>query len=514
MHKNHPSLQKDTFSWGILLSFVFLKFLIHLLSITVFAYGIFRDELYYLACASRPAIGYVDHPPLSIWILNVNRLLLGDSLTAIRLLPALLGAATVFMAGLIVRELKGGRTALVLTGISITLCPIILSMNSLYSLNSLDIFFWTLAAWVLIKLYKTPEPKLWILTGFILGLGLLNKISMGWFVLGFGAVILLTNLRTFLKTKWPYITAVIVLLCFSPYLIWNMQHNFAHLEFMSNAVKWKYGGMNPLIFLSNQFLLMSPFGFILWLLGLIGIVGNKGLKPYRPIAVVGLTTMAILIINWHSKPEYLSPTIPMMMAGGALLAEQTFKKWVNLLFMLFLVLGIIIAPLALPLLPVKAFIEFNQTLGLTPANTESKELSELPQHYADRFGWENMAKQVSEVYESLPDSLIDKAVVFTQNYGEAAALEYYQKKYPLPPVLCLHNNYWLWGWKQTEKSLDTVLLLGGKREDHIDNFESVEPVTIIRCRYCMPYENNLTLFLCKHLIDDFRDIWNKEKHFI
>jgi hypothetical protein len=283
---------------------------------------------------------------------------------------------------------------------------------------------------------------------------------------------------------------------------------------MSNASKWKYGGMNPLVFLSNQFLLMSPFGFILWLLGMLGIVRNKGLKQYRPLAVIGLTTVAILIINWHSKPEYLSPTIPMMMAGGALLAEKIFKKWVNLLFMLLLGLGIIITPLALPLLPVKTFIEYNQTLNLTSANTESKELSELPQHYADRFGWENMAKQVSEVYKSLPDSLKTNALVLTQNYGEAAALEYYQKKYPLPPVLSLHNNYWLWGLKQAGKSFDTVLLLGGKREDHIDNFESVESVKTIQCHYCMPYENNLTLFLCKNFKNNFEEIWNKEKHFI
>jgi len=286
------------------------------------------------------------------------------------------------------------------------------------------------------------------------------------------------------------------------------------LEFMHNASKWKYGGMNPIIFLSDQFLLMSPFGFILWLFGIFGIVWNKDLKQYRPVTIIGFTTLLILIINWHSKPEYLSPTIPMIMAGGALFVERTFKKWLSILFVLLIGIGIVIIPLALPMLPVQTFIKFNQALGLTPANTESKELNELPQHYADMFGWENMAKQVSEVYESLPDTEKTDAVVFTQNYGEAAALEYYQKKYPVPQVLCLHNNYWIWGWKHAGKSMNTVLLLGGQIEDHVDNFESVEPIEIIRCQYCMPYENNLTLFLCKNFKDDFKEIWNNEKHFI
>lgn len=514
MEKNYQIFKKENYSQWIILIFVFFKLFIHILSNTVFAYGIFRDEFYYLACANHLDIGYVDHPPLSIWILNANRFLFGDSLIAIRFLPALFGASSIYLAGLIVRELKGGKIALVLTGISITVCPILLAMNNLYSMNSIDIFLWTLGAWIFIKLFKTQKPKYWILMGFIIGLGLLNKISMGWFAMGFALAILLTNLRVSLKTKWPYITAIIAFLCFSPYLIWNIQNNFAHLEFMHNASKWKYGDMNPIVFLSDQFLLMSPFGFGLWLLGIFGIFWRNDLKQYRPVAIIGFTTIVILIINWHSKPEYLSPTIPMIMAGGALFVERTFKKWLSLLFVLLIGIGIIIVPLALPMLPVQTFIKFNQALGITPANTESKELNELPQHYADMFGWENLAKQVSAAYESLPDAEKNEAVVFTQNYGEAAALEYYRKKYPLPQVLCMHNNYWIWGWKHAGKSLNTVLLLGGQLEDHVDNFESVEPIEIIRCQYCMPYENNLTLFLCKNFKDDFKEIWNNEKHFI
>ena len=43
-------------------------------------YGIFRDELYYIACARRLAWGYVDHPPLSIALLK----LAGDGAVAIK----------------------------------------------------------------------------------------------------------------------------------------------------------------------------------------------------------------------------------------------------------------------------------------------------------------------------------------------------------------------------------------------------------------------------------------------
>jgi hypothetical protein len=504
----------DALHLWIILTFVFLKLLLHLMSNSIFAYGIFRDEFYYLACASHPDIGYVDQPPLSIWILTVYRALFGDSLFVIRLLPALLGALTVYLTGRIVLELKGGAIALILTSIATTLSPILLSMNNLYSMNSIDIFLWALGAWIFLKLIQTHETKYWIIMGVVIGLGLLNKISMAWFAIGFGLAILLTDLRISLKTRWPYFTALIALLCFSPFIIWNIQHDFAHLEFMANATKWKYSGMNPVIFLKEQFLLLLPLGFIIWLLGIFGLFWKKEWQSYRPIAIIGLTTLIILLINWHSKPEYLSPTIPMIMAGGALFVARYVKKWIAIALMVLMATGIFVVPLAIPMLPVETFIAYNQTLGLTPTNTESKELSALPQHYADMFGWEEMAQQISNAYEPLPDSMKTGAVIAVQNYGEAAALEYYQKKYPLPPVICPHNNYWLWGWQYADKPLETVFILGGRIEDHVDDFESVEAIGTIRCRYCMPYENNQILFLCKTFKNDFKKVWKEEKHFI
>ncbi len=83
--------------------------LLHLL--TNGSYGMFRDEFYYLACADHPAWGYVDHPPLSIALLIVNRAIVGDSVEAIRILPGLLGVILLFTSAAIARELGGGRFA-------------------------------------------------------------------------------------------------------------------------------------------------------------------------------------------------------------------------------------------------------------------------------------------------------------------------------------------------------------------------------------------------------------------
>src|SRR5690242_21520153 len=87
----------------------FGKLLLHLL--TAARYGIFRDELYYLACSEHLAAGYVDQPPLIALIAWFARHVLGTSLFALRLLPALAGAATVWLTGKLVREMGAGRTA-------------------------------------------------------------------------------------------------------------------------------------------------------------------------------------------------------------------------------------------------------------------------------------------------------------------------------------------------------------------------------------------------------------------
>src|SRR6266705_3273089 len=71
-------------------------------------YGYFRDELYYIACGQHLAFGYVDLPPLSVLLIRLSRMLFGDSLFAIRFLPALAGAGTVALTGAIAQEL-GGR---------------------------------------------------------------------------------------------------------------------------------------------------------------------------------------------------------------------------------------------------------------------------------------------------------------------------------------------------------------------------------------------------------------------
>ncbi len=501
---------------GILIGLSLSKLFIHLFTNSFASYGIFRDELYYLACSHRLALGYVDQPPLSIYILAFNRLLFGESLFALRLLPAVTGALTVFLAGVIVRKLGGGKTAITIASLAVIFSPIQLAMNTIYSMNCFDILLWILAVYVSMPIVKDGSPKLWIVLGCVLGLGLLNKIGMLWFGFGLFAGLILTKYRKTFKTIWPWVCAALAFSLFLPYVIWNFTHNFAHIEFIKNASLFKYSGLAPIDFIFGQILLQNPVSLPVWLAGLYFFFFHKQGKTFRILGYIYLTAFLILLINGRSKPEYLTPAYPMLFAGGSVFLERLsygkYWKWIkSAVPILILGSGIVLAPITLPILPVKTYIKYSNLLGMKPISYEGKELSELPQFYADMFGWENMAKTVAKVYHSLPEAEQSRTILFGQNYGEAGAMEYYRKTYDLPRVISSHNNYWIWGYGSED--FEAVILIGGSKEDYLSLFEQVEQAAIVQCDYCMPYENNLALYIARNLKVRMSELWSVKKHY-
>ena len=237
--------------------FALIKLLIHLYTNIFASYGIFRDEFYYLACASRPDIGYVDQPPLSILFLTTGRFLIGDSQFAIRLWPAIFGALTVLITGMMVKQLKGGALAITIACLAVISAPIYLGMNTFYSMNAIDIFLWALAFYIIIILVKDPQPKYWIWIVVVLGLGLLNKIGFLWLGAGLFIGLLMTENIKLLLTKWPWISALTAFVIFLPFIIWNATHDCAHIEFLHNAQTYKYSGRTRADFVSGIFLIMN-----------------------------------------------------------------------------------------------------------------------------------------------------------------------------------------------------------------------------------------------------------------
>ena len=233
------------------------------------SYNYFRDELYYIACSDHLAFGYVDQPPLCAAILWVTRHLLGDSLYAIRFFPALAGAAVVYLAALMTRKLGGRSFAQALAALSVVAAPVLIGQGKFFTMNPFDVLFWALAGYVVVVILTDDRPKLWILFGCIVGLGLLNKYSMGFMVIGLVAGLLLTHQRKHLATIWFWIGALTAGLIFLPHVIWEVSNGYPSLEFMRNASQSKNVNLGVVNFFMGQLLEMNFLNAPIWFSGIV-----------------------------------------------------------------------------------------------------------------------------------------------------------------------------------------------------------------------------------------------------
>ena len=496
--------------------FASLKLAMHLTANAFPPFEFFRDELYYLVSTDHLAAGYVDHPPLSIWILSASRMIFGDSLFAVRLLPALAGSSMVFLTGLMVNELGGNRTAQVFACGAAFLSLAGIAGSTFYSMNAWEMVFWSLALLVVLKISREATPRRWVFLGVILGLGLLNKISVLWLGAGLGVGLLMTPLRSELRQRGPWVAAGIALLFFLPYIVWNAANDWAHLEFIRNASTMKYGGLNRLDVLLGQVPVNNPATLPLWLAGVAFFFTAAG-RPWRIAGITVVTVMVILVANGTSKPEYFASAVPVLFAGGAVAITQlrrtmlrrTLQTAVAILF----VGGLIFIPLVLPILSAENYITYATSLGVQSKSVESKQLGTMPQFYADMHGWRDLVKAVNVTYRMLPEDERRRCVIYAQNYGQAGAIAFLGDTLGLPPVVSGHNSFFLWGPGPIDDPA-AVIAVGGRREDYERGFEEVELIMHYTSPHIMPYEDQKPIYVCRRPKMPLKDLWKSVKLYI
>ena len=498
---------------SILLALSAIKFLIHLLTSGQFGY--FRDELYYIAASKRLAFGYVDFPPFIAIVTRLVRITLGESLLALHLLPALSGAVLVFLTGWMARQFGAKPFGQGLAALATLIAPQFLGVNTILSMDSFDILFWGFALYLLILIFRDENPKTWLWFGLVVGLGLTNKVSLLYFSLAMVIGLALTSQRKHFRRPWLYLGGAIAVAFLVPYLIWNARHGWPTIEFFQ-AYGNKVYQASPVEFVLQQILIMHPFTFPLWAMGLLYFFSKRG-ATYRPFGWMYIVLLLIFMLQ-HAKNYFLAPIYPVLFAAGAVFFEQIVemnqrRAWWRPAYVTLLVIGgIIIAPLAVPVLPLQATIRYVRSLSGTNVKSEKFDTGVLPQHFADRFGWEEMAAAAAKVYHSLPAADQADACLFTGNYGEAGALEFYGPRYGLPHVISGHNNYYIWG--PDGCSGKTVILIGaGNLEDLRQVFSDVQEESRTQCKYCMPYENDLPIYVAHGLKAPLEQLWPGVKSF-
>lgn len=460
------------------------------------SYELHRDEYLYLAEGQHPAWGYMEVPPLLSVFARLTAVL-GNGFFWVKFWPSLFGALTVWTTCSLVREMGGKMYAQFLAGLCI-IAGVYARINFLFQPNFLEIYWWTLLAFLLVKYANTRQPKFIYYLGIVAGLSFLSKYSLVFFAAGIGVGFLLSNLRPVFKSKHIYLAVLIALLIASPNIWWQYQHKWPVLYHMKELRQSQLVYVNPLNFIKDQFLMHFPYFFV-WLIGLYYLLLNRRGRSFEYLGWIYLTVIILLIVS-SGKSYYSLGVYPMLFAAGAVCLERwtaTYVKWLRYLMPTVTVcLFIFLLPLLLPLWqPAKLADYYNKAGSAFKSSLkwEDHKQHPLPQDFADMLGWKEMAAKVEKAYLALPDSEKSKTMIFCGNYGQAGAIQYYSRG--KLPVYTPNASFLF--WMPDTYHLNNIIMVSdarAKRSAELSRlFSSVKLIDTIANPFAREYGTKITL---------------------
>jgi hypothetical protein len=496
-------------------------------------YGYFRDEFDYMSCGDHLAWGYVDQAPLIPFLIHICRALLGDSLRAIRFIPALASSLLVVQTALIARGFGGRRFALLLSAVTILIAPQYLSNGSLLTTNCLEPILWMGCAYFAILAIKRNQPRYWLWFGVVAGFGLEEKYTIALLCCGIVVGLLLTRQRRAFANKWIWLGGAAAFLIFLPNLLWNSRYHWPFLQLMHNIrAEHRDVILGPGEYFLEQMFLVHPLTAPIWLAGLGTFFFSARLKPYRFLGWAYVICYAVLFML-HGKNYYLAPVYPMLLAAGAVVIEAAVsarrKVWFlggrsfssdmneakvnralapeapvfeprfilpkSAILIVLLAGGACLLPITVPVLSPDHFIAYMKRLPFKlPVMEYAHERAVLPQWYADQFGWNEIVEETAVAWNEVPPSDRADCAIFAQDYGAAGAIDFLGRRDGLPPAISGNQTWFLWGPRGY--SGNCLIVLDDRQARLEQLFDSVRYVGESRDN---PYalEKRLPVWICR-----------------
>ncbi|MGB8032014.1 MAG: glycosyltransferase family 39 protein [Terracidiphilus sp.] len=420
--------------------------LLHLL--TNNRYGFHRDELQFLSDARHLDWGFVAYPPFTPFIEHIALALFGVSIVGLRLTAVAAQFAVVILAGLMTKELGGARLAQVTAALAVGFSPLPIFEGHEFQYTSFDLLWWVLAAYFVVRLLKSGDPRWWVAIGAVLGLGLETKYAIVFYIAGILAGLIFTPARRFLKSGWFWAGVALALLIFLPNFIWLARHDWISYTFLQHIHQRDVGEGRAKGFLSGQFFVCANLAAApLWLAGLFGFLRDR---RYRMLALMYLVPLALFFFG-KGRDYYMAGAYPMLLAMGAVLAEHwlcALPRWGRrtieaVYFAAFAFVSAFVCALVLPLASSGPLRNY--------ALARNDDLRE-------EIGWDELVRTVAQIRDSLPADQQAHLGIFTWNYGEYGAIEILGPAYNLPKPIGTTNSEWLRGYPTPPPT--TLIVLG------------------------------------------------------
>jgi 4-amino-4-deoxy-L-arabinose transferase-like glycosyltransferase len=464
-------------------------------------YGFQRDELATLEDARHLAAGYVAYPPITPFFGRISLDLFGTSLRGFRFFAALAQAIIVVLAGLMARELGGKRFAQVVAAFSVAISPVSLASGALMQYVAFDYLFWVLTAYLLIKLLRSGNPVLWVPIGIAIGLGMMSKYTMIFFVASIVVGLLVTDARRYLASKWLWIGVVVSLLVFLPNLIWQIRHHFISLDFLQHIHARDIRIGRTQHFLVEQIgIPANIFTIPLWIAGLFFYFRSPAGKRFRMIGWMFVITLLIFFVA-KGRSYYMAPAYPMLLAAGAVLDE----RWLHLLSgMSARILRVATAAVLI----LGGIIAASITLPLAPVNSKWWQVAnKIDSDFREEIGWPDLVAEVAQIYNSMPPAERASTGIIAANYGEAGAINLYGPAYGLPRAISGINSFWYQGYPSPPPK--SLIVIGMGHQYRNQYFQSCEVAGHITNPYGIQNEEaeRPEIYLCRQLRQPWPDFW-------
>lgn len=492
--------------FSLLLLVALVTLLVHV--VTNGRYGFHRDELDTIDNARRLAWGYVAYPPMTPFIARIGLTLFGLSLVGVRFFAALAQAVVIVLVGCMARELGGGRLAQMTAAVAVAIAPISLTGGVMLQYFSFDYLWWVLIAFAMIRLLKTNNPRWWLLIGAGIGLGMLTKYTIMVLVAGVVVGVFATPTRRYLRSPWLWGGVAVALLIFLPNLIWQIQHNFISLTFLSSIHARDIAWGRTKDFLPNQlYVSTSPITLPLWVAGLYFYFWAPAGRRFRALGWMFVTPLLLLWLA-QGRDYYLGAAFPMLFAAGAVWGEGWVHRlqprparWVRATGVVLFVLGALVsALLVLPLAPVNSPV-------WNIANS-------VHDNFREMIGWPELVETVSGIYAKLPPEERAHTAIFTANYGEMGAIDLYGPAYGLPQAITGINSGWERGYGDPPPQ--TVIVLGYGLENASRIFKTCTVAGQVTNRFGVKNEETgaqPAILVCREPRQPWPVLWPQLRHF-
>ena len=486
-----------------LAAFAIAALLLHVTVNAVTQFGFQRDEFLYFAMGEHLRLWHMDFPPGIAMAANLVRFLLGDAMTAIRMVPAAAGTLSMVVAVLIARELGGGRFAQGLTALTFFVSPLFLRAAGLFQPTVLDELAWTLALYYLVRIGRSNEPRWWLLLGASLGVGLLVKFSV--LIFGFAVLLALlaTSHRTALKTRWPWLAAAIAFIIGSPSIVGQLALHFPIVGQIHELRAGQLEHVTYFSFFAGQLEWGPPT--LVAIVGAWALVSSPRFASQRLAGWACVFTELVLLIA-RGKSYYAGPVMPALIAAGAVVLESLGQRGPSVAsasgaglrrgtVALCAVFGVMVFPIALPVLsPARTAAYIGAMhLDFTRRNNQGG-LEVLPQDFADMMGWEEQVRAMDRAYDALTDAQRREVVIGASNYGRAGAIDYYGPRYGLPKAISSAGSYWFWG--PGTKPGNVALIIENEDRHLKELWQDVRLVEHIHSDWSVAEERDANIYLC------------------